>query len=121
MQQSQQKVSIWAFRGDPICIVHVFLNALDMDKLGYEIAIIFEGEATKLIKTYHDEKDKAPFYNLYSQVKEKGLIKAVCRACATKMGAVKEAEAEGLPLVDSMSGHPPMSEYTENGYKIITI
>ena len=121
MQQSQQKVSIWAFRGDPICIVHVFLNALDMHKLGYEIAIVFEGESTKLIKTYHDEKEKSLFYNLYKDVKEKGLIDAVCRACATKMGSVKEVEAEGLPWIGTLNGHPAMSEYIKNGYEIITI
>ena len=121
MQQSQQKVSIWAFRGDPMCIVHVFLNALDMLKLGYETKIVIEGEATKLIKTYYDEKEKAPFYNLYMEVKEKGLIDAICRAGATKMGSVKEAEAEGLPLVGSMNGHPPMSKYTELGFQIVTI
>ena len=92
-----------------------------MLKIGYDIKIIIEGEATKLIKSYHDEKEKAPFYALYSEVKEKGLIDAVCRACATKMKAVKEAEAEGLPLVGDMSGHPSMSKYTEQGYKIITV
>ena len=121
MQQTQQKVSIWAFRGDTICIVHVFLNALDMHKLGYDINIVFEGESTKLIKTYHDEKEKAPFFKLYTEVKDKGLISAVCRACATKMGSIKEVEAEGLNLVGSMNGHPPMSDYTEKGYNIITI
>ena len=121
MQQSQQKVSIWAFRGDPICIVHVFLNALKMDKLGYIVNIVFEGESTKLIKTYHNEKEKAPFYKLYSEVKEKGLISAVCRACSTKMGSLKEVEAEGLPLEGNMSGHPSMSKYIDDGFQIITI
>ena len=121
MEQTQRKVSIWAFRGDPICIVHVFLNALDMHKLGYDVKVVFEGEATKLIKTYHVDKEKAPFYVLYAEVKEKNLIGAVCRACATKMGSIKEVEAEGLPLVGSMSGHPPMAEYIEKDYQIITI
>jgi predicted peroxiredoxin len=121
MQQTSQNVSIWAFRGDPICIVHVFLNALNMDKLGYNVNIVFEGESTKLIKTYHHEKEKAPYYKLYLEVKEKRLISAVCRACSTKMGSIKEAEAESLPLVGDMSGHPPMSKYIEDGYQIITI
>jgi len=119
--QSQKKVVIWAFRGDPICIVHVFLNALDMHQLGYQIKVIFEGEATKLIKTFYDEKKAAPYYALYAEVKKKGLIDAVCRACATKMGSIKEVEAEGLPLVGSMSGHPPMAKYIEMGYHIITL
>ena len=121
MQQTKQKMSIWAFRGDPICIVHVFLNALDLHKLGYDVNIVFEGESTKLIKKYHDEKEKAPFYKLYTEVKEKGLISAVCRACSTKMGSVKEAELEGLSLVGDMSGHPSMSKYIDHGYQIITI
>ena len=92
-----------------------------MYKLGYDVKVVFEGEATRLIKTYHDDKEKAPFYALYTEVKEKNLISAVCRACATKMGSLKEAEAEALPLVGSMSGHPSMSEYTEKDYQIITI
>jgi predicted peroxiredoxin len=121
MDLSQRKVAIWAFRGDPMCIVHVFLNALDMDNLGYSIKMVFEGEATKLIKTYHQDKEKAPYFTLYKEVKEKGLIDAVCRACATKMGSLEECEAEGLPLLGTMSGHPPMSSYTENGYRIIVL
>jgi predicted peroxiredoxin len=92
-----------------------------MHKKGYNVNIVFEGESTKLIKTYHDEKEKAPFYKLYAEVKEKGLISAVCRACSTKMGSVKEADAEGLPLVGDLSGHPSMSKYIEDGFQIITI
>ena len=121
MIEIQKQVAIWAFRGDPMCIGHVYLNALNMFEMGYKIKIIFEGEATGIIKTYHDEKEKAPFYNLYKESKEKGLIDAVCRACATKMGSVKEVEAEGLPLVGNMNGHPSMSSYIETGYQIITL
>ena len=121
MQQTQQKVAIWAFRGDPMCAVHVFINALNMYHLGYSVKIVIEGEATGLIKTYHNEKEKAPFYDLYTDVKNKGLINAVCRACVTKMGAIKEAEAEGLPLVGTLNGHPSMSSYIETGYQIITL
>jgi predicted peroxiredoxin len=121
MQKTQRKVTIWAFRGDPMCIVHIFLNALNMYHMGYSIKIVIEGEATSLIKTYHNEKEKAPFYDLYKDVKDKGLIDAVCRACSTKMGSIKEVKAESLPLIGSLNGHPSMSSYIETGYQIITL
>lgn len=104
-----------------MCFSHILLNALNMYHMGYSIKIIIEGEATNLIKTFHDEKEKAPFYNLYNDAKDKGIIDAVCRACATKMGSVKEVEEEGLPLVGTLNGHPAMSNYIELGYQIITL
>jgi len=122
MQQTQRKVAIWTFRGDPMCAVHVFINALNMYHLGYSVKIIIEGEATGLIKTYYNDKEKAPFYKLYTDVKDKGLIDAVGRACSMKInGSIKEVEAEGLPLVGILNGHPSMSSYIENGYQIITL
>ncbi len=113
-------MALFAFRGDDMCIVHVWLNALDMKEKGYEVKVIIEGSATELVKKYHDLKEKQPFYNLYVKTKEANLIDAVCKACATKMGSIKEAEAEGLPIVGDMSGHPSMSQYTNEGYEIIT-
>ena len=105
-----------------MCAVHVFINALNMHHLGYSVKIVIEGEATGLIKTYHDEKEKAPFYDLYTDVKDKGLINAVCRACTMKInGSVKEVEAEGLPLIGLLNGHPSMSSYIDTGYQIITL
>jgi hypothetical protein len=61
-----------------------------------------------------------PFADLYIQVKDAGLIDCVCRACATKMDSLKEAETQQLPLCREMSGHPSMASYLEQGYQIIT-
>jgi hypothetical protein len=62
-----------------------------------------------------------PFANLYTQVKEAGLIACVCQACAAKMESLKDAEAQNLPLCRDMSGHPSMSAYIEQGYQVITL
>ena|SRR6056297_3229839 len=115
-----KKKVLFAFNGDPMCFVHVLLNALDMNDSDYDVLVVIEGSSTKLIKKFHDDKEKAPFYGLYKKVKDAGLIDAVCKACATKMGAIDEAKAEGLPIKGDMSGHPSMSQYTSEGYDVIT-
>ena len=44
-----KKVALFAFNGDPMCFIHVLLNALDMHANGVETKIVLEGAATQLI------------------------------------------------------------------------
>lgn len=103
-----------------MCFVHVMLNALDLHKRGTEVRVVIEGQATKLVKSFHDGGKDMQFFNLWNDLKNSGLIHAVCKACATKMGAIKEAELEKLPIVGEMSGHPAMGPYLDDGFEIIT-
>lgn len=112
------KTALFAFNGDPMCFVHVLLNALDMEARGYDVRVIIEGSATKTVNVLNDPA--AQFNKLYVQVKEKGLIDCVCRACSAKMGALPGIEAQGLPLCGDMKGHPSMAPYIDAGYDIIT-
>lgn len=112
------KVALVAFNGEMTCFVHVLLNGLNMDEKGFELKIILEGAATGLIPELISEQN--PFNRLYLQVKDKGLIDAVCKACSSKMGSLDAAVDEGLPIVDEMSGHPSMGRYIEDGYTIVT-
>ena len=113
-----EKVALFAFNGDPVCFVHVLLNALDMENRGYSVKVIVEGSSTKTANLLNTPQ--AQFNKLYKQVKEKNLIDCVCKACAAKMGALKGIEEQGLPICAEMSGHPSMAKYIEQGYKIIT-
>ena len=113
-----EKVALVAFNGDPMCFVHVLLNALDMDERGYDVKVIIEGNATKTANLLNTPQ--AQFHKLYIQVKEKNLIDCACKACASKMKALAGIEEQGLPLCAEMSGHPSMAKYIEQGYKIIT-
>ena len=115
-----EKIVLYAFQGEQMCFVHVLLNALDMHEKGHDVKIVIEGSATKLVKVFHDEGKKNPFYQWYVKVKDAGLIDGACKACATKMGSIAEVEKERLPLLGAMSGHPPMATYIEDGYTIIT-
>lgn len=113
-----KKVALVAFNGDPMCFVHVLLNALDMVARDYDVKVVIEGSATKAADTLSDPA--AQFAKQYREVKERGLIDCVCRACAAKMDVLEGIEAQGLPLCGEMKGHPSLARYLEDGYRIIT-
>jgi len=112
------KFALFVFNGDPMCFIHVLLNALDMKEKGNEAKIIIEGSATQLIPEL--AKSDHPMHQLWQQVNDGGLVAGACRACSNKMGTLKDAEAQGLSLLDDMSGHPGMAGYRADGYEIIS-
>lgn len=113
-----KKMALFVFNGDPMCFIHVLLNALDMNAKGVSVKIIIEGSATKLLS----ELDKAenPLNKLWIKVKNAGLVEGACRACANKMKTISAAEAQGIMLLDDMSGHPGITGYQDDGFEIIT-
>lgn len=113
-----KKVVLFAFNGETMCFVHVLLHALDMHQKGYDVKLVIEGSAVKQVKELAP-KDK-PFANLYHQVIEKGLLDCVCRACSAKLGTLKDAQAQNLPLGEDMKGHPSITQYLEQGYEVLT-
>jgi hypothetical protein len=114
-----KRVALFAFRGDAVSFTHVLLNALEMDRKGYEVQIVVEGEATKLIPEL--AKGKSFLSETFREVIAKDLVAGVCRACATKMQTLKDAEAQNLFLLADMSGHPSMSIFMERQFEIVTI
>jgi hypothetical protein len=113
------KVAIFAFRGEPVCFMHALLNAMDMRSFGYDVKLIVEGEATRLLGEL--EADEAPFSRLFRKVSEEGILDCVCKACSANMGTLEEAERQGLPICSEMSGHPSMARYIDAGYQIIVL
>ncbi len=113
-----EKNIIFAFRGEPLCFVHVLLNALDLHEHGRGGEIVIEGEAVKLVGEM--SRPDHFLHALYRRAREKELIVAVCKACSAKMEATEAVKAEGLPLVEHISGHPSMAHYMAEGYRVIT-
>ena len=113
-----RKVVLYAFNGEPMCFVHVLLNALDMADRGYEVKVVIEGSATRTANLLNEPE--AQFHKLYAKVKEKDLVDCVCKACAAKMEALDGILEQELPLCAEMTGHPSMAKYMEQGYEIIT-
>jgi hypothetical protein len=113
-----KKIALFVFNGDPMCFIHVLLNALDMKAKGYEVKTIIEGAAVKLIRDL--AKPEHPLHGLWEKGKSSGVIEGVCRACSHKLGTLQDAVAQGLSLLDDMSGHPSIVEYMDKGFEIIT-
>jgi hypothetical protein len=113
-----KKFALFVFNGDPMCFIHVLLNALDMKAKGSEVKIIIEGASVKLIPEL--VKSGNPLNGLWKKNFEAGLIEGVCKACSSKLGTLEAAKEQGLPLLDDMSGHPSMAAYRDKGFEIIT-
>ena len=110
------KLIIFAFKGNPVCFMHVLLNALDMHGKGMDAKVIIEGEAVKLVEEMETSNN-----HLYKDARDKGIIDGICKACSAKMGVLEYNETVGIPLKDDMSGHPSMALYINEGYQIITL
>lgn len=113
-----QKFALFVFNGDPMCFIHVLLNALDMNAKGHEAKIILEGASVKLIPEL--VKSENPLKGLWKKNLMAGLVEGVCKACSNKLGTLEAARQQGLTLLDDMSGHPGMATYRDNGFEIIT-
>ena len=112
------KSALFVFNGDPMCFIHVLLNALDMQQRGIESAIVIEGSATKLIPALAEPDH--PLHTLWEKAKSQNLIAGACKACSQKMDGLEAAKAQGLALLDEMNGHPGMGRFAQEGYTIIT-
>lgn len=112
------KFALFVFNGDPMCIIHVLLNALDMKEKNNEAKIILEGSSVKLIPEL--VKHGNPLTALWKKCLDAGLVEGVCSACSTRLGTIEAAKEQGLALLDDMAGHPGMVSYRDNGYEIIT-
>jgi hypothetical protein len=113
-----KKFALFVFNGDPMCFIHVLLNAIDMSEKGHEAKIIIEGAATKLIPEL--EKKANPLHQLWKNAQEKGLVEGVCKACSNKMETIGAVKTLGLPLLEDVLGHPGMARYRDAGFEIIT-
>jgi len=113
-----KKAALFVFNGDPMCFIHVLLNALDMNEKGYDAKIIIEGAAVKLIPEL--VKPGNPLHGLWEKCLETDLFDGVCKACAAKLGTLDAAVEQGLPLLGDMSGHPSMSQYLDQGFDVIS-
>ncbi|MFW9826165.1 MAG: DsrE family protein [Candidatus Thorarchaeota archaeon] len=112
------KYALFAFNGDPMCFIHVILNAVEMNKKGYEVKVIVEGSATKLANQFENEEN--PFYKKYQELKNTGLIDCFCKACSNKMGSLNKVEELGFPTCAELMGHRSMAIYIKQGFSIIT-
>jgi hypothetical protein len=112
------KNALFVFNGNPMCFVHVLLNALDMKARGIETRIVLEGESVKLVPEL--ARAESPLNGLWLKARQEDLVEGVCMACAKKLGTFEDAKGQGLALLADMSGHAGMAAFQEKGFTIIT-
>jgi len=95
------------------------LNAMDMKDRGYDVKVVIEGDATRLLSLLRNETK--PFADVYRRFRERGLIDCVCKACATKNSVLPVVIEQNLKFGDDISGHPAMAKYMEQGYEVIAL
>jgi len=113
-----KKIALVTYNPELMCFGHVLLYALDFEEKGYDVKIVIEGGAVKLVSAF--KEPNTPFAPLYEKVKSKGLIDCVCKACSAKLGSLEDAEEQGLPVGGNLMGHPALEDYLEQGYQVIT-
>ena len=113
-----KKIALFAFNGDLMCFIHVIINALDLKERGFDVKVIIEGSATKLVDQFENKKNL--FYKQYQDLKSSGIIDCFCKACSNKMDALEEVEKLGFNTCAELMGHPSIGKYLEQGYEIIT-
>jgi len=106
------------FNGDPMCFIHVLLNAKDWNDHGHEVSIIVEGTATKLVPELANEDN--PMHKLWEKAKKDGLVAGACRACSQKLSVMDDIKSQGIDLLEGIAGHPSMVQYQEKGFEVIT-
>lgn len=112
------KTALFVFNGDPMCFIHVLLNALDMHEKGREVRVVMEGASGKLVQFVTNPEHR--LHQLFTRVREAGLLDGVCRACAATLGVTEQVEQAGIALIGDMQGHPSMRAYMDAGFQIIT-
>jgi hypothetical protein len=114
----KDKFVLFAFNGEAMCFVHVLLNAMDMHEKGFDVKVVIEGAATRLIPEM--AKPESFLFGLFEKVRNVGLLEGACRACSAKMGVLQDVESQGISLLSDMTGHPSMSRYINEGFQVIT-
>jgi hypothetical protein len=112
-----KKIALFVFDGDPGCFIHVALNAMDMKDRGYDVKVVIEGDATKLVSLLRNETKPGALE--FKKLKALGLIDCVCKACARKNTVLPAVVEQGLKPCDEMAGHPSIARYIEEGYQVV--
>lgn len=113
-----KKIVLFAFNGDPLCFVHVLLNALDLHQRSHTVLVVLEGTSVKLVPEL--VRPDHFLHPLWQKTLAAGLVAGVCRACSVKLGVLEAVEAQGLPLLADMSGHAGLAPFVEDGFEVLT-
>ena len=86
-------IALFAFNGEPMCFLHVLLNALDMKSRGFGVKLVLEGASVKLVPELY--APGGPLSGLWQKCLDAGMVEGVCEACSAKLGTQAAAKEHG--------------------------
>ena len=99
-------------------VAHALIYANDLLEKGFETKILFDGGGTKWIQEL--TKNDHPLNSLFNRLKEKEVIDGVCEHCITVFKAdIDIIRRSGVRLIGEFHGHPSISKYIENSYRVM--
>ena len=98
---------------------HALLYSKDLMEQGHQVRLIFDGAGTawvpELMKPSHQ------LHPLFSEVRSKKVIDAICDFCAGAFGVRKAIQGKGLPLDGAFKGHPSLAKHAADGGQILIL
>lgn len=95
--------------------------ALDLDESGHDVAVYFDGVATRWPGTLAAKADH-PVNKYFQEAESRGLIAGACGYCANAFDGIEGVEAAGIDVLGGDDGHGPhLGEVVADGYEVLTV
>jgi hypothetical protein len=100
---------------------HAFMYALDLERRGYTVRILLEGESTRCLADLEGR-----FKELFEAAVERKIVAGACgtaaRGCSTGDAARDVSTVAAclkVSLLDDMDGHAGIDRYIADGFEIV--
>ena len=121
-----RKLLFLLFSDDTCRQNHAFMYALDLHKKGYEVRIIIEGLATKVLTEIALADSRTG--ELLREAHQVGILAGACArassGCASgdpDRDVAEIARTHGIVLLSDMDGHANIEPFVRNGYEVVTL
>ena len=122
----KRKILFVLFSDDTCRQNHAFMYALDLHKNGYDVRVIIEGAATKVMTELALPDSRTG--QLLRKAHEAGLVAGACArassGCASGDPARDVAEiarTHGIALLSDMDGHASIEPFVRDGYEVVAL
>jgi predicted peroxiredoxin len=120
-----RKILFVIFAEDVCRQLHAFLYATDLHRKGYQIRIIVEGMATRLLA----DLEQAPpqLQKAFAEAKAAGLLAGACLQAASGCGSAEDRnivaaiEARGVGFLSDLDNHAGIEPFLREGYEVVAI
>lgn len=101
-------------------VLHAMMYARQAKEEGMDVEVIFDGGGVEWPTELAVEDHK--LHEMYSNLKEEGVIEGVCEFCSDAFDVTDELEQSGETFLDEDQGHPNIGKkIAQEDTRVITI